>query len=83
MIVHPSELIQEELDERGWTRDDLALRMGGATSLNRLTLDMYFDVGPNEPNLLLGEETSRQLAKAFGVSPKFFLDLHSAWRDSL
>ena len=80
MIEHPSVFIQYELAARGWTRSDLAVRMGGDAKLNRLTIDMYFDVGPNEPNLLLGEETARQLSRAFGVSAAFFLRLHAAWQ---
>ena len=78
--VHPSVFIQDELDERGWSRDDLAIRMGGEFGMNRLALDMYFEVGPGEPDLLLGEETALQLARAFDVSPQFFLRLHDAWR---
>ena len=79
-MAHPSVFILDELDERGWTRDELAVRMGGESAINRLTLDMYFEVGPTEPSLLLGEETARQLGRAFGVSPQFFLRLHAAWR---
>lgn len=79
---HPSRYIQDELDERGWTLDDLAIRMGGDFGINRVALDFYFEVGPTEPNLLLGDHTSRQLCVAFDVSPQLFLNLHAAWRDA-
>lgn len=82
-IPHPSFFIQEELDARGWTLDILAMRMGPEFGFNRLSLDMYFDVGPTEPNLLLGDVTSKQLGRAFNVSSEFFLKLHQRWRESL
>lgn len=79
-VEHPTVFIQEELDARGWDRWDLAHHMGGVIAINKLSLDMYFEVGPDQPDLLLGDETANQLGRAFGVSPEFFLNLHAAWR---
>jgi len=76
---HPSEYIQDELDARGWTLDDLATRMGGDRALNRLSLSLYFTVGPGEPDLLLGD--CIDLQRAFGVSAQFFRNLEKSWRD--
>lgn len=80
-VFHPSIFIKDELAERGWNLDMLAMRMGPEFGVNRLSLDLYLDVGPTEPNLLLGEITSKALGHAFGVSPDFFLNLHKSWRD--
>ena len=78
---HPSVFIQEELDERGWTLDHLATEMcGDDWGVDRLALDFYFEIGPENPNCYLGEKMSRQIGRAFGVSEKFFLKLESAWR---
>ena len=77
---HPSTFIQDELDARGWTRADLANRMGAESCVrNLLVLDMYFEVGPTRTNCRLGEKTDAQIAQAFGISPGFFLRLEAAW----
>jgi hypothetical protein len=78
-VPHPSTFIQEEMDARGWDRWAVAHRMGGDAAMNRLTLDMYFEVGPGKTNMRLGEATARQLGNAFDVSPQFFLNLEAAW----
>lgn len=77
---HPSEFVKEELEARGWTLDDLAMRM--ATSewgLIRLTLDMFMLVSPDDANMRIGEDMDRQLCAAFGVSQGFFLRLETQW----
>ena len=38
------------------------------------------DVGPIEPDLMIGEVAAGQLAQAFGTSAEFWLNLHSDWR---
>jgi plasmid maintenance system antidote protein VapI len=82
LAYHPSEFIVEEMEARGWSRWDLAKRMGGDRATNRLALDLYIETGPTAPGLLIGGVTARQLGKAFGVSPKLFLNLEAAWRAS-
>jgi plasmid maintenance system antidote protein VapI len=77
-VFHPSEFIRDEMDARGWTRDDLALRMGGDFAINRVGLELYFEAGPTEPDLLIGD--GKDFARAFGVSAEFFLNLERAWR---
>lgn len=77
-MFHPSVFILDELKARGWTLDDLALRMGGDFSINRLALDLYIAVGPDEPDLLLGD--GEDFARAFGTSPEFFRNLEAGWR---
>lgn len=75
---HPSVFIQEEMDARGWSRDDLAIRMGGDFGVARLALDFYFEAGPADPDLLIGD--GAEFARAFGVSAEFFLNLEKIWR---
>lgn len=87
VVPHPSEFIAEELMARGWSADDLALRMSDGTDrdfgLCRVALDFYDQIGPGEPKMLIGDITSAKLGKAFDVSPGFFLALEEQWRASL
>lgn len=86
-VPHPSEFIAEELMARGWSADDLALRMSDGTDHDygvcRLALDFYDIVGPDEPKMFIGDITSTKLGKAFGCSPGFFVALEDAWRAHL
>jgi hypothetical protein len=84
-IPHPSHYIQEEMDARGWTRDRLATAMmskgdGEDWEIHRLAIDLYFEVGPTDPCLLIDEDS---FARAFGVSEGLFLNLQAAWQRSL
>lgn len=77
---HPSVFIAEELEARGWSLDDLALRMPGDFGINRCALDFYMTIGAETPGLRIGESASA-LAAAFGVSPELFANLERAWVD--
>jgi hypothetical protein len=81
---HPSEFIQDELDARGWTLDDLAMRLADGNperfGIERLGLDFYFEVGPIEPDLRLGDDAARKIAVIFdGVSSDCFINLERSW----
>lgn len=77
---HPSSFIQDELYARGWTMADLANRMGSESCVsNKLAMDMYFLIGPNDTRMRIGDGTANQLSKAFGISPEYFLNLEAAW----
>ncbi len=78
-VTHPSVFIQDELDARGWSLDRLAIEMGDDAGVNRLALDLYMEVGRTDRNLRIGQFSSKQLGKAFGVSPEFFLNLEKQW----
>lgn len=76
---HPSVFMQEEMGARGWSRDDLATKMAHHDwGISRLSLDFYFDVGPNEPDMLIGD--GEDFARAFGTSAQFWLNLEAIWR---
>lgn len=78
-VFHPSVFILEEMDERGWDRDMVAMRMSPEFGKNRLTLDLYLDLGPEKTNMRLGEKTTTALARAFGTSAEFWTNLEAAW----
>jgi hypothetical protein len=78
---HPSEFIAEEMEARGWDRWELARRMGGDYRMRRLEIDLYFEVGPGERNLRIGD--GEDFARAFGVSAEFFRNLEAAWLKSV
>jgi hypothetical protein len=62
-----ADLIQEEMEERGMSRDQLAMAMAiSEAPLYRLTLDFLFDLA-DEPGMKLGEETAKAIAAAFGM----------------
>lgn len=80
-IPHPSVFIIEEMDARGWDRDMLALAMAGGDTgdelgICRLSLDLYLDIGPEEPNLRIAPDL---FARAFGTSPELWSNLEAAW----
>lgn len=76
---HPSIFIQDEMDARGWTRDDLAWHMGGDFSITRISLDFYFAI--HDRNMRMGNDWIRGFAKAFGTSEDCFRNLERAWID--
>lgn len=75
---HPSIFIKEELEARKWTVDDLVRRMPGEYGVNYLAVDMYLEIGPDEPNARLNEMAT-EISAAFGVSPELFANLERAW----
>jgi len=83
IVIHPAEIILDEMRERGWDIDRLASEMvspGNAKEwgVTRLSWEMYLEV--REPYVLLGDHMAGQLKKAFGVDTQFFLNLHENWR---
>ena len=78
---HPSHIIEEELSARGWSRRELAERMGCDVDVNLLSIDMYCEC--KSPDVRLGEETSEMLAKAFGTSSAFWMRLDEQWRTKM
>lgn len=81
--IHPWEFIAEELEERGWTKDDLAARMGDCHSwdVHRLALDLYEEV--RTPDVVVTGGMAESLALAFGTSVEFWVNLHEQWRSQI
>ena len=74
------DVVADELAARRWTRDDLLFRMGGDRNVTDCALDLLEGQRGIGPGLLLGEEIAQQLGFAFGVEPRFFLNMDLAWR---
>lgn len=73
--------IHEEMLERGWDKQELAIRMGGDSrevAINLLTLEFIEVV--REPAAMLGTDTAERLASAFGVSKELFINLDNSYR---
>lgn len=83
---HPSIYIKDELQERGWTLQDLVFRMRRYEgtkdwALNMLAMEMYMAV--KEPNIIIDQRMATELGTAFGVSPELWLNLDRLWHESL
>ena len=75
---HLSEMLQEEMDARGWTRQDVYDRLG-YDSVDCCAFDLLMEV--KDKNLLMGKREAQALADAFGIDdPEFFIRMHEAWR---
>ncbi len=75
--THVSEFIQEELEARGWTRDQVYERLGYDAS-DCLAFELIMDV--KDKNILMDEKLSKGLAYVFTVDDDLFRRLHEAWR---
>src|SRR5690349_11557071 len=51
---------------------------GKEWQLTRLALDFYFEAGPNEPMMRMGEMAAK-FSRAFGASEELFTNLEAAW----
>lgn len=74
--------IQEEMDARGWSEEDVALRMGGRREFDYNLLCLGLMLHVHDKRLILDLETAEGLGRAFDVSPELFLNLDAAWRAS-
>lgn len=76
----PGVFIQEEMDARGWSEEDVARRMGDQRAYGMNMLCLGFILHVHDRNLILDRETAEGLSLAFGVSAELFLNLDAAWR---
>lgn len=75
--THVSEFIQEELDARGWTRQEVYDRLGYDKS-DCCAFDLLMDV--RDAGILMDKKLSEGPGYVFTVDPDLFLNLHEAWR---
>lgn len=76
-----SEFVCEEMDARGWTTSDIALRMDNGQSFTRnlLTINITLVLSPMNRGCLIGDEMFAGLSNAFHISEKFFRSIHAIW----
>lgn len=80
---HVSEYIEDELQARGWTRAELAVRMAGENAtddgvqITALALDLLMAC-KHDTRVRLGKQ-AEQLAAAFGTSAETWRKLHESW----
>lgn len=76
----PGQFMQEEMDARGWSLEDLHVAIGPTFSGKRhLCVDLILYI--HDRNLILDKYTAKAIAHAFGTSPEFWLNLDAAWRE--
>jgi len=67
----PGDFIREELEERGWTQQELAERMGRPLQAVNMIVNGHKAITP---------ETASQLEKVFGPSAIYWMNLESTWQ---
>ncbi len=70
-VVSPGQVIAKELEARGWTQRDLAVIMGRPYQAINEIVNGSKQITP---------DTARELAKAFGTSMDFWMNLESNYR---
>ena len=79
-----AEMLCDEMQARGWTTDDVAVRMQDAPidpkqlGMDMLALSLLLSV--QEDSLLVGDRMFAALARAFDVSEQFFRNIDNCWR---
>ncbi len=77
--------LKEELEARGWSLEQLALRMAAKDiEIWQLTVELMIAVADGEPTRLkIDEETANRLGLAFDVSPEYWINLNNAYNEWL
>lgn len=75
-LTHPSVLLEEELEVRGWTHRDMAGHMGGDPAIDELALDFY--AASHHPQARLGT-LAEGIGRAFGTGAEFWTNMEQAW----
>ena len=70
-VFPPGDFIREELEERGWTQNDLAEIMDRPVTVLNAIISGKKSITP---------ETAVELSGAFGTSPEFWLNLENAYK---
>lgn len=79
-VFHLAEYLSDEMIERGWTSQDVAMRManGREYGINMFCLELVLAV--DDDDLRIDDETFAGLAAAFDVSEALFRNLDANWR---
>lgn len=85
-VWHPGVYLLEEMEARGWSVRDVAERMGGQELvINELLVEQIIGetyMLPNDAECELDPETAAKLARAFGTSAEFWLNLDRYYREA-
>ncbi len=76
-----TEYLEDEMKERGWTYQDLAIAIGGDVKVNIIAFDLLRAcIAGNEVKVELGD-VAEDLARVFeGTHAQTWLNLHAAWQ---
>lgn len=77
-VFHPGDYLADELEARGWTAHDVALRMEGDPCLNECAVELTLYVRHNSP--WMDVELARNLERALGISAECWLRHEAAWQ---
>ena len=69
--------LAEEMEVRGWTAVDVAIRMPGDYGINVGMVNLLLAV--QDEKMIVSEAFAGSLAAAFGVDANLFLNLHRQW----
>lgn len=69
--------LADEMESRGWTCVDVALRMPGGYAENVCMINLLMAV--QDSRMIMHEEIFDGLSEAFGISAIYFQKLHSQW----
>lgn len=73
-----ADFLYEEMKARGWTSDDVAVRMGIRDDGGDFLLVALL-LGVQRDSLVIDDKTFAGLARAFDISQEYFRNLHSTW----
>jgi plasmid maintenance system antidote protein VapI len=74
------EYINEELHARRWSKERLAVEMGGDENRNHCLIDIMCHC-KNDKRIMLSKDTADKLAHAFGTSAELWMNLDAAFRN--
>lgn len=80
LLEPPTAIIDEELEAREMTRQDLAEQMPGDTDVNLLAVDL---LAMPRWDVCMDDDTAAGLAHVFGTGKQFWLNVDKSYRDSL
>ncbi len=74
-----AEFLCDKMQERGWTTQDVARRMGGSNPVKTLSTVELVLASQND-KLIIDDDTFAGLARAFGFNETLLRNLDESWR---